>query len=124
MDVRVGETPLFERLGGFAAVSRVVSDFYVGVLDSDLLAPWFETTDMRRLIDHQTKFMAALMGGPAAYTDEALRRAHVRLRIDRAAFDEMKRILAETLGDHGVNDVDLDGVMREIERCAPCIVSA
>lgn len=124
MDMRMGEAPLFERLGGFGAVSRIVSDFYESVLDSEVLAPFFEGADMRRLIDHQTKFMAALMGGPAGYTDAALRRAHARLGIGRAAFDEMKRVLAETLEDHGVSDADVEGVMREIERCAPLILSA
>jgi truncated hemoglobin YjbI len=32
---------LFERVGGFARVRLMVSDFYERVLDSTLLAPYF-----------------------------------------------------------------------------------
>lgn len=123
-DVRTGEPPLFERVGGFGAVSRVVSDFYDRVLDSDVLAPWFENAEMRTLVDHQTKFVASLMGGPVAYSDETLRRVHARLGIDRGAFDEMKRLLADALRAHGVPEADGAAVLREIERCAPLIVTA
>lgn len=115
---------LFERTGGFASVSGVVMSFYDRVLDSDRLAPWFETTDMRTLVDHQTKFVASLMGGPASYSDEMLRRVHARLGIDRAAFDEMKILLAEAMDEHGMDPRDVEAVMGEIERCAPLIVTA
>jgi len=115
---------LFERAGGFASVSRIVMSFYDRVLDSELLAPWFETTDMRTLIDHQTKFVASLMGGPAAYSDEALQRVHARLAITRAAFDEMKRLLGQALAEHGIAADDVARTLARIERCAPAIVSA
>lgn len=124
LDVRSGEPSLFERSGGFASVSRIVMDFYERVLDSELLAPWFEDTDMRTLVDHQTKFVASLMGGPASYPDEMLARVHARLGITREAFDEMKLLLAEAMEDHGLAEEDVDGVMTEIERCAPLIVTA
>ena len=120
---RGGPTP-FERVGGFASVSRIVMTFYGRVLDSEQLAPWFAATDMRTLIDHQTKFVAALMGGPAAYSDDALHRVHARLGIDRAAFDEMKALLAEAMTDHGVAPDDVEATVAEVERCAPLIVSA
>jgi len=56
-------TSLFEHYGGFAKISRVVSEFYDKMLESPNLASYFENTDMRRLVDHQTKFIASLMGG-------------------------------------------------------------
>lgn len=124
IDIPTSRPPLFERAGGFGTVGRVVMSFYDRVLDSDILAPWFETTDMRTLVDHQTKFVASLMGGPAAYPDETLRRVHARLGIDRAAFDEMKRLLGEALEDHGIDGPDVESVLEEIERCAPLIVTA
>jgi hemoglobin len=99
-------------------------DFYERVLESERLAPWFEATDMRTLVDHQTKFVASLMGGPASYTDETLRRVHARLGITREAFEEMETLMRESLEDHGMADDDVADVMREIARCAPLIVSA
>jgi hemoglobin len=90
---------IFERYGGFAQVSRVVSSFYDRVLDSPLTRPYFEGTDMRRLIDHQTKFLSFLMGGPASYTHDHIERVHARLGITDAAFVEVVTLLKETLGD-------------------------
>lgn len=123
IDLQSPGPALFHRIGGFGRVSRIVMDFYDRVLDDDLLAPWFENTDMATLVDHQTKFVASLMGGPAAYSDETLKRVHARLGIDRAAFDAMKVCLGGALADHGLAEADLDAVMEEIERCAPLIVS-
>ncbi|HSH41905.1 MAG TPA: hypothetical protein VK973_07260 [Arenicellales bacterium] len=83
---------IFERCGGFAKVSRIVMSFYDRVGDSEILAPYFETTDMRVLVDHQTKFVASLMGGPASYGDETLscrcwpRRPRARPRRPRACW--------------------------------------
>jgi len=65
---------IFERYGGFSAVRRIVSDFYDRVLDSPVIAHHFEKVDMKRLLDHQARFIAAVTGGPASYSDEHLRR--------------------------------------------------
>lgn len=113
---------MFERYGGFARVSKVVMAFYDSVLDSDRLWAYFENVDMRRLIDHQTKFIASTMGGPVAFTDERLREVHAHLGIDRGDFDEMTRILAATLEEFGFAPDDVATVIREIEAKAPLIV--
>lgn len=101
---------VFERYGGFAKVSRIVSSFYGRVLDDPILAPYFEHIDMRRLMDHQTKFIASLMGGPASYTDEHLARVHERLHITNEAFDRMALVLRETLEDHDFDETDISTV--------------
>ena len=105
---------IFERHGGFARVSRIVSTFYDRVLDSPILSPYFEKTDMRRLIDHQTKFISSLMGGPASYSNETLERVHAHLSIDQESFDEMVLVLSETLEDFDMTDVDIQTVKDEI----------
>ena len=91
---------IFERYGGFASVSRVVMSFYDKILSSPLTSPFFANTDMKRLIDHQTKFMSSVMGGPASYTNEHLERIHARLGITEPAFMEVVELLSETLEDH------------------------
>ncbi len=103
---------IFERYGGFAKVSRVVSSFYEKMLDSPLTSPYFINTDMRSLIDHQTKFIAYLMGGPASYTDDHLERVHARLGISEAAFKEAVMLLKETLEDLDFEDADI-GVVED-----------
>ena len=90
---------IFERSGGFASVRKVVSTFYEYVLESEEVAPYFEGIDMRRQIDHQSKFISAMMGGPGSYSDEHLARVHARLNIDRSAFLVIGGLLKEAMED-------------------------
>ena len=113
---------IFNRYGGFASISRIVSDFYDRVLDSDQLGPYFAHTDMATQIDHQTKFFASMMGGPASYSDEHLESVHARLHITDEAFDELGVILQETLEDHEMDDTDIGVVMGEVTRRKRIIV--
>ena len=114
---------LFDRIGGFGTLSKIVLAFYDRVLDDDVLSPYFADVDMRRLIDHQTKFVAYLMGGPASYTDEHLRLAHARLGIDAAAFERMTLVLRETLEDFGLTDRDVSTVMGQVRQRRDIIVA-
>ena len=112
-------TSIFNRYGGFANVSKLVLAFYDQVLDSDIVGDYFEDVDMPALIDHQTKFISSLMGGPASYSDEALERIHNHLSINKEAFDEIVGLLRETLEDFEMDPADIDQVidgMRARER--------
>lgn len=95
---------VFEKLGGFSAVSGIVMEFYERVLDSDIVGDFFENTDMTKMIDHQTKFISSLLGGPASFTDEQLHQAHQGLEINDAQFQEVCHILEQTLADKGISE--------------------
>ena len=114
---------VFERYGGFASVSRVVTEFYDRVLDSPVASRYFEHTDMRRLIDHQTRFMSQLMGGPASYTDDQLERVHARLHITEEAFNEVATLLKETLEDMDYEPEDVALVFDQVMARKRYIVS-
>jgi hemoglobin len=113
---------VFERYGGFAQVSKVVLDFYDRLLDDDDLGPFFEQIDMGRIVDHQTKFIATVLGGPASYTDEQIRQMHRHLAIGPEHFDRLKIVLAETLADHGFAGEDVVLVVEEFERRRDLVV--
>ncbi len=104
---------IFERYGGFASVSRVVMSFYEKMVDSPITRPYFANTNMKRLIDHQTKFIASMMGGPSSYTDEHLERVHAHLGITETAFYESKDMLRETLEDFDFEEEDIQSVEDE-----------
>jgi len=87
------------------------------------MSPYFANTDMKLLIDHQTKFIAFLMGGPASFADEHPERIHRHMNIDREAFDEMVSLLTETLEDFEFTDEDIAMVGKELERRAPLIIT-
>ncbi len=112
----------FERYGGFAVINKVVTAFYDKVLDNPSLSHYFESIDMRRQIDHQTKFIASLMGGPASFSNQELERAHARFDISRVEFDEMMELLQETLEDFDLDDDDVKEVVQNFNNRANFIV--
>lgn len=111
----MAEQTLFDKYGGFSKISKVVMDFYDRLLDSDEIGPFFDDVDMSRMVDHQTKFVASLLGGPAAYTNHQLRQMHSRLEITDQHFDDLKVVLADTLKSHKFADGDIAAVLAEFE---------
>ncbi len=114
---------LFQKYGGFAKISRVVLTFYDKALDSDQIGEFFEDIDMKRLVDHQTKFISSLLGGPASFADERLKHLHSNLDISDQDLDEMAKLLAEALDEHGFEPADREAVIYEIEARRSYIVS-
>ncbi|MEP1090409.1 MAG: group 1 truncated hemoglobin [Rhizobiaceae bacterium] len=115
---------LFEKYGGFSKVSKIVLAFYDTLLDSDEIGPFFDDIDMSKMVDHQTKFIASLLGGPASYSDRQLHQLHNHLDIRDAHFDELKIVLNNTLSDHGVEPDDVVIVLQEFEARRALIVGA
>jgi len=115
---------LFDKYGGFATVSKIVREFYRGVLQSPSLRPFFEGANMERIIDHQTKLIAHVLGGPAEYTGRELGAAHTHLKITGAAFAEVAEILQETLEDAGMADEDIATVMGIVGGTRGSVVTA
>lgn len=112
----------FEKYGGFKTVSRIVMSFYDLVLDSDTVGHHFDDVDMPRLIDHQTKFVSGLMGGPAQISDERLRAVHNHLSITDAEFDEIINLLGQALESHGMEPADVRTVAKLVESKRELIV--
>jgi len=106
---------LFEKYGGFSSVSKIVLAFYDALLDSDDVGVFFDDVDMAKLVDHQTKFVASLMGGPASYTDRQIQQLHAHLEIRDPHFDELKDVLAKVLRDHSVTDDDVVAILAAFE---------
>ncbi len=114
---------LYERLGGEAAIEAAVVRFYEKVMGDASLAPFFDDLDMGAQIKKQIAFMTVAFGGPRAYSGRDLRTAHrhlvargldgrhfdavaghleatlVELQVERAAIDEVLRVVGSTRGD-------------------------
>ena len=105
---------MFERYGGFGTVSKIVMAFYDKALDSDIIGEYFEDVDVKALIDHQTRFISQVMGGPDAYSNEALKKIHARLAINVEAFNEMTAILQDTLEDFELDPRDVGFIIDDI----------
>jgi hemoglobin len=113
---------LYDKLGGFSAVRKLVSDFYNRVLAEEDLAPFFKDTNMADLIDHQTKFWTTLLGGPASYTGEQLRKIHTSMGIQDHHFDLVIDLVVETLEDHDLDEQHIGDISAQLKEYRSSIV--
>jgi len=93
---------IYDEIGGSAAVSAAVDQFYQRVIADPILAGYFEGTDMKRLKGHQRAFIAAAIGGPEPYLGRNMAEAHARLDISESDFDRVVGHLVATLDALGV----------------------
>jgi hemoglobin len=93
---------IYDEIGGRDGVAAAVDTFYDRVLADDLLAPYFDTTDMRRQKQHLRAFLAAAVGGPDVYAGRDMSEAHAGLGITDEAFDRVVGHLVATLTALGV----------------------
>ncbi|MEM1004195.1 MAG: group 1 truncated hemoglobin [Pseudomonadota bacterium] len=114
---------LYEKYGGFKTISRVVMTFYEMALESDEIGDHFEGIEMPRLIDHQTKFVSSLVGGPASFSDDRIEAVHRHLKITHDDFDELTDLFKEALTQHGMSDADVKHALRVIEEKRAIIVA-
>ena len=116
------EKSIYEELGGFTTVRKVVIDFYNNVLEEEELATYFANTNMERQIDHQTKFVSFLLGGPASFPDDHLKKIHARMGITDKHFEMIKEILCDTFEDFDIDDEIINHVEGEFEKRRGLIV--
>ena len=115
---------LFEKYGGFSVVSKIVLDLYDRLMDDDDVGPFFDDVEFAKIVDHQTKFVSSLMGGPASYTDEQIEKLHNGLAIGEHHFDQLTRILTQVLNDHGVTEEDAAAIIGEFDSRRGLVVKA
>lgn len=118
------EKSLFDKYGGFSTVSKIVLSLYDRLLEDDDVGPFFDDVDLPKLIDHQTKFVSSLMGGPASFTDDHIARAHRGMVIEHHHFDRLKEIVTETLEDFDVADDDIGAIVGAFEDRRDLLIGA
>lgn len=112
----------FERYGGFRSVSKIVMAFYDLVLDSDIVGHHFDNVDMARQIDHQTRFVSGVMGGPTSLSDDRLKAVHSHIRITDAEFDEIISLFKQALKAHDLETDDIAAICKVMEAKRSLIV--
>ena len=93
---------IYDAIGGEAAVSAAVDDFYKRVLADPDLAGFFSETSLPHLKTHQRAFIGAALGGPEAYAGRSMSEAHAGRGITEQDFDKVVGHLADTLTSLGV----------------------
>jgi hemoglobin len=96
---------VYEQIGGAPAVEAAVDTFYRKVLADDRIARFFDDVDMERQATKQKAFLTMVMGGPAHYTGQDMRRGHLHLiarGMDDSHVDAVIELLGQTLTELGV----------------------
>ena len=94
------KSSLYERLGGEAAITATVGQFYERIMGDASLSPFFADLDMDRQINKQIAFMTMAFGGPHGYTGKDLRTAHaglVKRGLNEGHFGSVAKHLQDTL---------------------------
>jgi hemoglobin len=106
-------TSLYERIGGEPTIASLVEAFYNRVLADPELQPFFQHTQMDRLLRMQHEFFSAALGGPVAYAGLPLAHAHFGRGIKLAHFGRFIDHLVATLEAY---QLDRDDVTAIIDR--------
>ena len=115
----------FDKYGGFGSFQKITRDFYVKVLDSKRLRPFFDGVDMENLIEHQARFLSRLLGGPRdQFAEVDLREVHAELAIAEPDFIEVSELLTETLEDAGIESADLEAILEVVSEFKHQMVGA
>jgi len=118
------QSSIYGMIGGEAALSPVVDDFYDRVLADPELRGFFAGASMTRLKGRQTEFLAAALGGPLPYTGPSLRDAHRGRGIEQKHFDLVAGHLVAALNAAGVPYGIIDQIAGLITPLASQIVSS
>ena len=115
--------PIYDRIGGEAALAAAVDGFYVRVLGDPELKPFFAGVNMGALKLHQRAFFAQALGGPARYRGRDMKSAHRRFQISQRHFDRAAGHLAETLTSLGVDGETVGEIVAAVGPLAAEIVN-
>ncbi len=102
------ERSLFDRLGGLAPISVVVSDFIDALVPDPMLNanPAIDAarqhTPIPYLKYHVTALVCQATSGPCTYNGRSMKDSHVHLNITESEWDRMVVIFKEVLAKHGV----------------------
>jgi hemoglobin len=124
---------LYDKYGGTPTMKVLVREFYKQARVNPKVGHFFTQLNMEKLIDHQVQFLSFVLGKPVrVYEGRELAVAHHPLNITDADFDEIGRLLVNTLKIGGVTIDDIKlimGVVLEIRdeivfRGQPALASA
>lgn len=99
---------LYERLGGLAPISVVVSDFIDALMVDETLNANPAIDAARQHVPaaylkyHVTAMVCQVTGGPCTYSGRDMRSSHAHLNITAADWDRMVEIFQGVMDSHGV----------------------
>lgn len=116
-------TCIYSEIGGAAALTAVVEDFYARVLGDARLAGYFRNSDRTALKRKQVAFFSAALGGPEPYRGLSMAAAHRGRNIGRLQFDLAVGHLTAALTACGVPETTTAEIIAAIAPLSDDIVA-
>jgi truncated hemoglobin YjbI len=105
---------MWEALDHGPRLRAILADFYSQVWEDARLAPFFATTTMQWVLDHQYAFLAEIFSGEALFFGDRPRNAHLWMVISDELFDYREALMEKCLRAHGLPE-DLVLAWRAVE---------
>lgn len=93
---------IFEIIGGEPTIAEMAATLWRKVRKNDRLQSFFEKHSDEELRYILRSMLSYALGGPRAFRGKDIRACHGVLKVEEREFEEMKRLVRETLGEMGV----------------------
>ena len=119
------KTPLYDRLGGDAAITAVIADFVDNNVAKDTrINHFFANTDLVRLKQLLVEFVDSATGGPQTYTGRDMKAAHAGMGVTVADFNALVEDLVKSLDTFKVPEAEKQELLNLLGPTQPDIVTA
>jgi hemoglobin len=121
---------LYDRIGGEAALSKVVDEFVAKAAANPKVnftrnGKWNASdAAVKTLKMHLVDFLGSAFGGPQKYTGRSMKEAHRGMGITQAEFDALAADLRSVLEANKVPKQEISEIMKIAASTAPDIVEA
>lgn len=119
------KTTLYQRLGGYEAITAVVNEFADKLFTDPKLSAFFSNWDPQkqaRFKQLNTLLVCSATGGPCTYVGRTMSASHQGMGIDNARFDQVAGHLVTTLDKFKVPKTEKDELVGIIGGLRPEIV--
>jgi hemoglobin len=119
---------LYDRIGGQAALTKVVDDFVARAAANPKVnftrnGTWNASdAAVKTLKMHLVNFLGSAFGGPQKYTGRSMKEAHKGMAITQAEFDALAADLKAVLEANKVPSAEINEIMKIAASTAPDIV--
>ena len=117
------EISVYQAIGGRAALTAAVDDFYGRLLADPVLGPLFPRGAGARHRGYVVTILGEALGGPERYRGPAVTSAHRGLGIGNTHFDRAAAHLAATLAELGVPRHLADHIVATVAGLRPAVVT-
>jgi hemoglobin len=113
---------LYDRVGGQAAIAKLITAFYKKVFTDPLIGPFFVHTSLEKLTHMQEQFFSIALGGPVPENEISLLKAHQGRGIEQRHLTRFTEHLLSTLKEVGVDENDAHDIVQRISQYSHDVV--